>query len=92
MAHHSKEEPERGTVGNAHRRDEPLRNWSMGSYNADTGRSHSSVAEYHGEAPLHGNYAGKCDPQIPTGFAAIDKRRSQDPRPVRTREFTKKVE
>ena len=48
----------------------PLRDWSMGSYNAETGRSHSSVADYHGQAPLHGNYAGHCDPQIPLALSS----------------------
>ena len=87
----AKETP-RGVAGNAGHKDIPLRDWSMGSYNADTGRSHSSIAEYGGEAPLKGNYAGKCSAQIPTGFEKLDRQRTTDPRPVRTREFTKRVD
>jgi hypothetical protein len=75
----------------SHGGKDPLRNWSMGSYNADTGRSHSSIAEDGGKGPLHSNYAGECNPQIPS-FADLDKRRSQDPRPVRTREFTRRFD
>jgi hypothetical protein len=63
----------------------------MGSYDQE-GRSHSSVAEYHGEAPLKGNYAGACDPQIDTSFHHIDKRRTQSSQPVKHRPVTKVVE
>jgi hypothetical protein len=86
----SKEEPKRGTVGNAHRRDEPLRNWSMPSYSAADGRAASSLAEAGGKDGY--DHAENVSAQIPTGFAHIDKRRTTDPRPVSKREFTKVVE
>ena len=81
----------RGVAGNAQHKNIPLRDWSMGSYNADTGRSHSSVAEYGGEAPLKGNYAGKCNPQIPDKWKR-DQRATQDRTPVSRRPFTKAVD
>jgi hypothetical protein len=69
-----------------------LRDWSMGSYDQG-GRSHSSIAEYGGKGPLHSNYAGACDPQIPReAFAHIDRRRTQSPQPVKHRPVTRKVE
>jgi hypothetical protein len=61
----------------------------MGSYDQE-GRSHSSIAEYGGKGPLHSNFAGKCDPQIPSeAFRHIDKERTQSPVPVKHRPVTK---
>jgi hypothetical protein len=83
-------ETARGTTGNAKNSTIPLRQWSAPSYNADTGRAHSSVAQQNrNDYPLDGNHAGKCSAQIPGGFKHLDKARTQDPRPVRDREQTK---
>jgi hypothetical protein len=67
-------------VGHAKNSTTPLRQWSAPSYNADTGRAHSSVdAQNSSEHVFAGNHAGKCSAQIPDGFGHIDKRRSTEP-------------
>jgi hypothetical protein len=70
----------------------PLRDWAMGSYDPNTGRSHSSIADYQGKGPLDSNHVGSCNPQIPDAFAARDARCTQEKTPVSRRAYTKVVD
>ena len=67
----------------------PLRSWSMGSYDT-SGRSHSSIADYHGKGPQDSNHVGNCTPQFSDAFAARDRRCVQEKTPVSKRPFTQK--
>lgn len=51
----------------------PLRDWSMGSYDTVTGRSHSSL----NEAGNPGNHCKNCDNQVPS-ISGRDKGGSAD--------------
>lgn len=89
----TKRETPRGVAGNVGRNRVPLRSWaSEASYSARDGRAGSSLADHFGKGSPSTTHAENLSGQIPSGFKHIDKRRSQDPRPVRDREFTKVVE
>jgi hypothetical protein len=68
-----------------------MRQWASPSYSAEDGRPASSLADNDGRGSPSTTHAANVSAQIPGGFAHIDKRRTTDPRPVHTREFTKKV-
>jgi hypothetical protein len=73
-------------------RNEPLRQWAAPSYDPTSGRSVSSIDPQGSREHVFANNHATGNAQIPGGFDAIDKRRTTDPRPVHTREFTKKAE
>jgi len=89
----SKKTTSPGTAGNAHRRvGIPLRQWQGASYDVH-GRSVPSTVSGQDarDYPGIGNAIESTPRQLSDAFVARDRRATTDPRPVRTREFTRKV-
>jgi hypothetical protein len=87
----SKDTP-RGLAGNAKNQTTPMRQFASPSYDPNSGRAVSSVDAQGSREHVFANNHASGNAQIPSGFEHLDKRRSTDPRPVHTREFTKEVE
>ena len=65
----------------------PLRQWSAPSYDPTDGRSVSSVDEQGSREHVFANNHARGNAQIRDAFKAADKRRTQNPTPVRKRPF-----
>jgi hypothetical protein len=82
-----------GIAGNVKRAGAPLRQWASQSYSASNGRPVSSLGvDQSGYGSPSATHCENPSRQIPSGFEARDRRATTDPRPVRTREFTKQVD
>jgi hypothetical protein len=77
-----------GVAGNAKNSNTPLRDWASKSYDAQTGRSVSSIAEQGGRGPVLSNMATGSTQAPPTGFNGRDARCTTIKTPVRNRPFS----
>jgi hypothetical protein len=94
MPKHHSPSPGGPSHGHAHNSDSSrdhghrLRQWSAPSYDANTGRSVSSVDEQGSREHVWQNNHATGNAQFPDGgFHKLDRRRTQSPVPVKDRPF-----